>query len=572
MASYEHLQIMRAVDELEEPPTEDHKYASWIRAEGHLQLLRQNARDPEVIIYACSKPTFIHAVIAKESGVTSPDTDDLLDWNSTPYIGRAGYSWTGESRDIRVEFTETNPRPETLKHRQNLIFGRRMEGLDDPYCYELLQEFAHATDIHWREEQRAYCRIDENGDIEPVVSITKPNAIGQITLITCKREPLEQYLAATESVLVRFFDFMMVRYGEFTSWRTGVRTRKIETQYLFYDQCVHPDGHAFTRGAQVLPVTTPKQILFRSITEPRSGRSSRQYASFIAIDWRNDKVEEISTDPGATTSYFESENNSLPYEVSPAFFRAEVLTKYKADRDKYTLHEATRFITCRGAWELKSYDINEAGQVHAYICDLQNLPYQEQLHWKSHNENPKGTISKRAYENDIEGTWSSHVTAVERVLHILQRWVEQRHAWWQIQDEALLLRINTPVSNSKDEWGQAFLDISKTVIENFRIKSIRAVLHQEKITFDNSEGSLSLLEKTIATRDRFDSQSTKLRGLREAQRIRSIVQAHSGGREADEIAKRALIEHGTYRKHYEQVCRHIAEELEEIERAFATKH
>ena len=320
-----------------------------------------------------------------------------------------------------------------------------------------------------------------------------------------------------------------------------------------------------------MPIAMPKQTLFRSITEPRSGRTGQQYASFIAIDWRNDKIEEISTDPGATTSYFESEGNSLPYEVSPAFFRAELLSKYKADRDKYTIHEATRFITCRGAWELKSYDINEAGQVHAYICDLRNLPYQEQLHWKSQNEKPKDTISKRAYENDFEGIWSSHITAVERVLHILQRWIEQRSAWWQIQDEALLLRVNTPVSDSKDEWAQAFLNISKTVIENFRIKPIRAVLHQEKITFDNSEGTLSLLEKTIATLDRSDSQSTKLKGLREAQRIRSLVQAHSGSREADEIAKRALTEHGTYRKHFEQVCRQIAEELEEIERAFATR-
>ena len=115
-----------------------------------------------MIVHARSRPTFIHAIIAKKSGVTRPNTDDLLDWDSTPYTGRAGYSWTGQARDLRVEFTDTKSRPSTLKDQQNLVFGRRMEGLDEPYCYELLQEFAHAAEIHWREEQRAYCRIDEN--------------------------------------------------------------------------------------------------------------------------------------------------------------------------------------------------------------------------------------------------------------------------------------------------------------------------------------------------------------------------------------------------------------------------
>lgn len=567
MASYEHLQIARVIEDLDAPPTNDHEYSSWIRAVGHLQLLMRNAREDEVIIYACSKPTFIHAVIAEQSGVTPPDTDDLLDWHSNPHTGRAGYSWTGQTRDVRVEFTEINLRPSTLANRHNLVFGRRMEGTDDPYRYELLQEFIHATGIHWREEQRAYCRIDENGDLEPVVSITSPEARGGSTLITCKREPLEQYVAATGNVLVRFFDFMMVKKDEFTSWKGGVRERKIETETLFYDQCVHPDGHGFTRGVQVLPVETPRHELFSSITETRSRRSGRKYASFIAIDWRNGKVQDISSDPGQTTNYFETEGNSLPFELSPAFFRAEVLAKYKADRDKYTIDETLRFITCRGAWELRSYDMNEAGQVHAYICDLRSLPYQEQLHWKSHNENPKVGISRRAYEQDFEGKWSSHITALERVMTILRGWVEQGPEWWRIRNELYLRRVNTPVSNSRDEWAQAFLDLSKTVTENFRTEAIRAVLRSQGIDFGKGDRTLVLLEKVIAGHDQSSKQGFKLKGHREAQRIRTLAQAHSGGSEAEEMAQRALMEHGTYRMHFEHVCRQMAEELEEIERA-----
>ena len=37
------------------------------------------------------------------------------------------------------------------------------------------------------------------------------------------------------------------------------------------------------------------------------------------------------------------------------------------------------------------------------------------------------------------------------------------------------------------------------------------------------------------------------------------------------MAQRALIEHGTYRKHFEHVCNQIAEELEVIEGALESK-
>ena len=568
MASYEHGQLARAINELEAEGNHGPESTSWLRAEGHLQVLRNNAVDKEVILYACSRVTFIHTVITRESDVTPPDTDDLLDWHSSAIKGRAGYSWTLVTGNVQVAFSETNPWPRTMKHSQNLVFGRRMEGMHEPYYYELLQEFTHTAGIHWRDEQQAYCRIDENGDIEPVVSITKSDDEEGTTLITCKREPLEQYVAATGSILVRFFDFEMMRRDRFKSWGGAVTERNVESEHFFYAQGIHPEGYAWTRGTQILPVTLPRDELFRPIIEPRSRRAGRQYASFITLDRRSGKTLEVSTNPADTTNYFQASHNSLPYEVSPAFFRAEVLSKYKVDRDKYTIDEASRLITCRGAWSLKSYDINDAGQVHAYICDLRNLPYREQLHWESYNEEPKGTISERAYENDIQGTWSSHVTALERVLYMLHRWVEESPDWWQIPDEDLLVRVNTPVSASRDEWGRAFLELCKTVIEGFRVTPIRTLLRQEGIDFDKSEQSLALLEKLLAYRGNGDGHPTRLDGLRQAHLIRSKVQSHSGGKEADQMATNALKEHGTYRGHFEHVCNLVAGELEQIEEAF----
>jgi hypothetical protein len=61
--------------------------------------------------------------------------------------------------------------------------------------------------------------------------------------------------------------------------------------------------------------------------------------TFIAEDWRHKKIAEISTDPVATTNYFLAKENDLPFELSSAFFKPEVLSKYKTDRDKYTVDD-----------------------------------------------------------------------------------------------------------------------------------------------------------------------------------------------------------------------------------------
>ena len=569
--AYEHLQIARLIKEIDTQPSDHEALSSWSRAEQHLQLLSRDAGEEEVILYSVTRTSFVYAVIAPESDVSPPDHDDLLKWNATPYTTRAAYTWNKGASDMRLEPWDDSHGTRTLSRSQNLVFARQMEGTDYPTNYELLQEFVHATGIHWREEERAYCVIDENGDLESLVSFTDEHEAGGLKLITCKRKPLEQYLSATGNVLVRFFDFTMVLDG-FSSWRDGNRKRKTESDTFFYEQCLHPDGHGFTRGTQLLPVATPKDELFRDIVDPPYMRADRQYASFIVEDWRNREIAEVSTAPGETANYFNAEGNSLPFELSAAFFRPEVLSKYKADTEKYTVDEVRRSISCRGAWGLRSFDVNEAGQIHAYLCYLRHLPFQEQEYWKSFNEKPKGTISKRAIENDFQGDWSSCETPLETVLRTVRRWNNDRPDWWKAPDETLLRRVNTPVSSSRVEWARACLDLSVAVIEGFNEKVIRSILRRENIPFDKLERSLSLIEKLMAHVGVEDEEPGRLEFLRLVYRIRTMVISHRGGSDGDQIARDALSRYGTYRAHFEHVCVQLADELDMIEEILSLTH
>ena len=268
------------------------------------------------------------------------------------------------------------------------------------------------------------------------------------------------------------------------------------------------------------------------------------------------------------SSFWGPLQNSLPFELSSAFFRPEVLLKYKTDRNKYTIEERHRTIRCRNAWALRSYDVNEAGQVHAYICDLQSLPYQEQLHWASFNEEPKTGISKRALEHDIRGEWTSIVDPLEDIRSIAERWAGSDLTWWQLREESLLERANTPRTSSRDEWAQSFMDLSKLIVEGFQVKAIRNELTKMQIDFDKEERSLALLEKLLIGHNKLVT-GQRLDGLRKVQNIRSKAIAHSGSSEAGEMAKNALKDHGTYSAHFEHVCSVVTVELILIEEVFS---
>lgn len=284
------------------------------------------------------------------------------------------------------------------------------------------------------------------------------------------------------------------------------------------------------------------------------------YVEFVACDWRNKRITNISTDPSATTNYFQTRKNSLPFELSPAFFRSDVLLKYKVDSDKYTVEQ--RAIHCRGAWTLPDYDVNEAGQVHAYIRDLRNLPYQEQLYWKSYNEEPKSGISKRAFVNHFRGEAWPHHDPLENVLFIMRNWTKSDLAWWKLSEEGLLERVSTPRTSSRDEWAGAFKDLSKLIIEGFQVRAIRTRLEAMNIAFEEKEKSLALIEKLLDDERRLD-------GLRAVQLIRSKVDAHSRGSIAANLANKALQEHETYSAHFENVCRSVVDELKLIEQTFS---
>ena len=83
MPNYEHNKLVDRISHLDELPEAAAKYATWIKADGHLTLLRDNAKEDELIIYGSGDYTLIYSVVVSEDSISPLDKDDLLRWSGS---------------------------------------------------------------------------------------------------------------------------------------------------------------------------------------------------------------------------------------------------------------------------------------------------------------------------------------------------------------------------------------------------------------------------------------------------------------------------------------------------------
>ena len=336
---------------------------------------------------------------------------------------------------------------------------------------------------------------------------------------------------------------------------------------FFYKKLVDPLVQTWTKGVQIIYPVTPKPIVLSSIINNKFHFSiSEEYVEFIALDFRNKRISTISTDPRATTNYFEAKENNLPFETSIAFFKAEVLQKYKNNPEKYKIKDNR--VMCRNIWVLE-YAINEAGQVHVYMIRLRGIPYKEQLYWKSFNEPPEAGISERTYKTDFLGEWldEKEATALEKMRYILDQWARSDSKWWRLRDTTLLDSVTVPYDENYKEWHEEFAKISKYVIESLNEKHIKKILDANDTNYGDNWKSLQLIEALLQNKNLL-KENEKLIGLREARYIRNKAHSHLEGRDATRIKNQALRNHGSYAGHFEHVCRQIVDELKLIQKVF----
>ena len=528
--------------------------ADWLLdAEGAIDFLLGNANRDEIVIYASAGAVLIHGVLAPTTLVTPADQDDLLGAYVMPEDSWCiQKSWGGgEGHRIYLEPPLSHPGCTSLVGGEKLVFRRSFTGSAEVrWPLELSQKVVHSLGVYWVDERSAFCRLDNKGDIEDVIRVIwlkNDHAESSAVVVTVLMKELATYMALAEMSLVLKFDFTRTDPKAFGGWNQESRTTNKSAPDLFYN--VGRSANAsYANGCMILRSgVTVEQLVqeWKDEDDPKN----KQYATFKIFDWKNKRQVEISCAPEYLSNYFEKERTDKPFEMSPAFFRPEVLIRFKSDPEKFDLTDRT--ICCRNAWYLKTYDINEVGQVHTYIGYLANLPYQEQLNWQSFNEWPKGPISKRAYENDFEGKCSSEYDPLHMIKYKIRQLDEKSPSWWKARGDTLLDAAHYPATDSTSEWGDEILALDQLLVEGFLSKPLRRLAEDAGRTLDKQWQSIRLLQDVLEARGlTFEEARTVMEPLATLHALRSKLKGHGAPAERKEAAKRARTEHGTLRAHF----------------------
>ena len=539
-------QVIRRLRQLMTAPQDTKAFNKWLHQAELLEFLNENIDDDEIILYASMAGAFIHAVCVPFEAVDPLDREDLTNWDCNPYD-----SWT-----IRGDGSTVPPLAEsqskTLAQGEQLVFCRGLSGVAELKDYvELSQQFLHVLGLHHMPERRAWSRIDRFGEIEDLVRVVRfseeqTRTTGKVVLV--KQSALAQYTVPQNLKLLRMFDFSLHHpKSDFGVWSQDLESKELcLSPSLFAKLHIKTGFASFSHGFQVASIC--------DYEEDDDSSNGNRYEEFIALDPKAGVVRSISCAPEALSNY--SEDSSLPYETSPVFFRPEVLSKYKADYDKYTLED--RVLSCRGSWSLTTYDVNEAGQVHTYLIYLGDLPHEEQLYWKVYNAHPMAPMSRRAFEWEIKGNFCyQDDDPLIELKHFLRK---LQCPWWGFSSsdllESMINRVHYPRTTSPDEWKKEIQELDRLLVEGLNRKWLNQKARDLPVKVGTRPGSIGLIKHCLMGMG-LDEQKAEgaVLPLRELHNHRNKLTAHVDHGAAGKLKADATSRFESYTRHYTHIVK-----------------
>lgn len=535
-------------------PTEEENIEDWLLLKGLISFLEEELEDDYILLYASSTHSFLQTALIPNIEYTKEEMKDLLRWSGGI---DSSWSFSCSDTDCNVESPSSAFGSNVIATGEPILHSRSFEGVKDYETYfEINQKIGQVLELHYIHDKKSWCKLDEIGGLDEVIMTLEIelNPKDKLNAVVIRKEELSQYTTATNQLLLRMVDFLNYNPSTFTSWSGERRTEIISTKVTFGEQTIILPIGSFFRGIQLVDISVPMDKLVETVW----GNDEKEYVDLIVNDFKHNKICTHSCDPNELDSYFE--DTGKPFATSPAFFNAEVLRKYKSDSEKFTVK--SRSIECRGAWYLRSYDINDAGQVSIYLGDLNKLPYREQLHWKQHNVQPKTSISKRAFENDFLGKFSNEEDVLEKLKRLLEKMNDSNLDWWKLKTSEGLTKLHYPYTDSKDEWADELLNFDQVIVEGFDKKSLKAKANELSAHVENKFGTLKIIENILIAKGfEIEDAHSLMSVFHEVHNLRNKVKGHVSGSEAEDLRKKALKDYGSYNNHFKQLFEKVLESL-----------
>lgn len=439
-----------------------------------------------------------------------------------------------------------NGEPEIAYHRfgdlygfEPLVIKREFHGVR-PSFVEISEEFRHLHNLYFDEKNQTYIKIADDGSEEAVVRMSDRK-------IEIRLREIKQYLAIKEMHLAVYFN--VDRYSALPreTIEDYEQKAKVEADLTRYDFYIVTDRSYFPADLTAFSRTVGKKLIEpfpkeKSGQWPYNENDPQEYEEFIiGVDANSDSILH-SCEPGKLANYF-GKNPDAPHYLTPVFFRRDVMAKYYANPEKYSVEDGyLRFVDL---WGLRM-DNDHANHVIVYLGDLgRDIPNSEQKYWKSFNIPPEGEISETQFKRGVLGMFADPQSAdllfKQKLQETNEIW-EQRFGWkiflpLSEEDRHYFTGLRIPVNNSLAEFDLQVLSLTKVIIDSLNESEITKLLPN---AIPNEKG-ISKLARFL-TENGFNGFEEHISFLRELQDLRSKGTAHRKGSGYPKIAKKFQLE------------------------------
>lgn len=432
-----------------------------------------------------------------------------------------------------------------------LVIYREFYGMRQNYL-EISEEFRLFHGLFHDRKQDQYIKIDDSGN-EHTVAIVEPKRV-EIRL-----QEIQQFLAIKEMHLAVMFDCRQDSSHSLVD--LGIRQDEGENNYgeLFaymlgyrdLDGLVDVYGFSRLLGKRLFPPFAKEKSGFWGFTPPKSKKT---VDFIIETDEHGDDITH-SSDPHRLSNYFGA-NPSEPQYLTPVHFRKDVLNKYYQQPNRYTVEDG--YLRCGLLWGL-TIDNHHADRVIAWLGDLgRDLPYEEQLHWRSFNVSPSGKISETFYKRQILAQFADS----DQPEHVFKNQYRDlletcnRELGWPLllplskEDAYFLEVIRIPAVDEQKDFDELILGLAKTLVDSLNEKELgRFILASES---NEIKGSIARLEKVLFAKG-VSGFEKHIKFLSDLQNLRSSGSAHRKGSNYERIATELEIESRSLRAVFEGI-------------------
>ncbi|OPY16403.1 MAG: hypothetical protein A4E74_01870 [Syntrophus sp. PtaB.Bin075] len=517
------------------------KFIEWVMrpirpSEMVTVYLSDHVADHNIGIYCCLIP----------NDAIGRSLDDLS-WDLSCGGGHPGAVIRHEGGKEVVEYLRYGE----YKGIEPLVIYREFYGMRENYL-EISEEFRLFHRLFHDRKQEQYIKIDDSGNEHPVV-IVKPKRI-EIRL-----QEIQQFLAIKEMHLAEMFDCrensprslhdLGIQEGE------GKNHRDELSVYMLSYGGLHglADGRGFSRLLG--------KRLFRPFPKEKSGfwgfapsESKKAVDFIIEADEHGDEITN-SSNPDRLSNYFGA-NPGEPNYLTPVHFRKEVLNKYYQQPNKYSVEDG--YLRCGSLWGM-TMDNHHVDRVVTWLGDLgRDLPYEEQLHWRSFNVPPSGGVSKTFYKRQILAEYADS-DQPEHVFKYQYRdfseTCKEKLGWLFLlplakEDAHFLEALRIPATDEQKDFDELILGLTKILVDSLNEKELNHFIPASEI--GEIKGSIARLEKVLSAKG-VAGYEKHIKFLRDLQNLRSSGTAHRKGSNYRKTAEELEIDSQSLRMVFEGI-------------------